>query len=143
MDATRKAEREDGRGDSLKDIEQRFELWRGERKRGERIPLDMWAAAVSVAKERGSYRVAIELGLDYAVLKRRVGQARNSLTRAPVAPRFVELFAPAASTTPAAVGRHECMVELENARGAKMRVELNGHGLASLPGLCSAFWSAP
>jgi hypothetical protein len=38
--------------------------------------------------------------------------------------------------------RCDCAVELENARGARMRVELNGHGLASLVGLCSAFWSA-
>jgi hypothetical protein len=37
----------------------------------------------------------------------------------------------------------ECVVELENARGATMRVELNGAGLAGLAGLCSAFWSAP
>jgi hypothetical protein len=41
------------------------------------------------------------------------------------------------------VGPRECVVEVENARGAKMRVELNGAGLAGLAGLCSVFWSAP
>ena len=37
---------------------------------------------------------------------------------------------------------HECVFELENASGAKMRVQLNGAGLASLGALCSTFWSA-
>jgi hypothetical protein len=55
----------------------------------------------------------------------------------------VELLATAASpASAAAVGRHECVVELENARGAKMRVELNGPGVAALAGLCSSFWGA-
>jgi hypothetical protein len=36
----------------------------------------------------------------------------------------------------------ECLLELENAHGAKMRVQLNGQGLASLGALCNWFWSA-
>jgi hypothetical protein len=36
----------------------------------------------------------------------------------------------------------ECVVELDNARGAKMRVELGGNALAGLSVLCSAFWAA-
>jgi len=44
--------------------------------------------------------------------------------------------------TASAAGRAECIVEMGNARGAKMRVELSGQGLAGLVGLCSAFWSA-
>jgi hypothetical protein len=34
------------------------------------------------------------------------------------------------------------VVELANARGAKMRIELRGSGLAGLPALCNAFWAA-
>ena len=60
-----------------------------------------------------------------------------------VTPRFVELFAAAGGTTPAGALRPECVVELANARGAKMRVELSGNGLCGLSTLCSAFWSAP
>ena len=36
----------------------------------------------------------------------------------------------------------DCVIELENACGAKMRVELNGAGLAGLAHLCRGFWSA-
>ena len=56
-----------------------------------------------------------------------------------VSPQFVELMV---SPAPRAQSLRECVVELENARGAKMRVELNGNGLAGLAGLCSSFWSA-
>ena len=143
MEETRKAEQEaGGQGDSLEEVKQRLQQWRAARKRGEHIPAALWAGAVSVAQGHGVYRVAVELHLDYAVLKRRVERAGGMSPRGEVAPRFVELFAPAAPATPAAAGRHECVVELENARGAKMRVELNGQGLAGLAGLCSAFWGA-
>ena len=37
----------------------------------------------------------------------------------------------------------DCVIELQNGRGATMRVELNGAGLASLAGVCSGFLSAP
>ena len=130
-----------GVGNGLDKVKQQLHVWRAGRKLGEHIPAPLWAAAVGAAKEHGLYRVAIELHLDYAGLKRRVEGAGTTTPRGELAPRFVELFAPAASMTSAA-GRAQCVVEMDNARGAKMRVELSGQGLASLPGLCSAFWSA-
>jgi hypothetical protein len=49
---------------------------------------------------------------------------------------------PAASRRELApVATHECVLELENAHGAKMRVQLNGQGLASLGLVCNSFWS--
>jgi len=149
MDTTKKAEGGSQSGDSLEELKQRFEQWRGERKQGERIPTAMWTAAVKEARARSVYRVARALRLDYAMLKLRAhphGKARGAAPSSQVAPRFVELFAatmPVTSTTPAAPGRPECVVEMQNVRGAKMmRVELDGQGLAGLMGLCSAFWSA-
>jgi hypothetical protein len=140
MEETSKAEQASGHGDSLEEIKRRLQDWRAGRKLGEHIPASLWAAAVSVAKEHGVHRVAVELRVDYAGLKRRVERAADAAPCAgKVDPRFVELYAPAA---PVAAGLCECMVELENARGAKMRVELNGNGLAGLAHLCSAFWSA-
>ena len=130
-------------GDDVQGIKQRLQDWRSQRKLGEHIPAPLWAAAVDAAREHGVYRVAIDLRLDYAGLKRRVEGAGATAPRGQVAPRFVELLATAAPPAPAAAaGRHECVVELENARGAKMRVELNGPGVAALAGLCSSFWGA-
>ena len=148
MEATKTAEVSEQAGDSLEALRQRFEQWRQGRRQGERIPAAMWTAAVKEARTRSVYRVARALRLDYAMLKlraQRPGKARGAAPGHPVAPRFVELFAPTVpvtATTPAAPGRAQCVVEMQNVRGAKMRVELGGQALAGLAGLCSAFWSA-
>jgi hypothetical protein len=143
MEETSEIEQSSLAGDDLQGIKQRLQDWRSQRKPGEHIPAPLWAAAVGAAREHGVYRVAIELHVDYAGLKRRVQGPGATAPRGRVAPQFVELLATAAPPTPAtAAGRHECVVELENARGAKMRVQLDGPGVAALAGLCSAFWGA-
>jgi len=137
MDATGKAVQTTGCSEGLLRLKRQFDQWRTERRVGERIPSDLWAGAVAAAGEHGAYRVAAELHLDYAVLKRRAALAGGKSPAVELAPRFVELFAPAARTAPPA-----CVIEMGNARGAKMRVELNGDALAGLPAMCSAFWAA-
>jgi hypothetical protein len=127
-----------GHGESLEQVGERFRHWRGTRVRGEHIPPDLWAAAVVMAKEHGLHRIAHELRVDHDGLKRRLEHASGVARVGTLDTHFVELFAAPAATT---AGLRECVVELENARGAKMRVELNGKGLAGLAGLCSAFWS--
>jgi hypothetical protein len=72
-------------------------------------------------------------------LKARLEPAGERVQDAKRDAQFVEMRV--APTTPSAQ-RCDCAVELNNARGVRMRVELNGDGLASLLGLCSAFWSA-
>jgi hypothetical protein len=141
MEATSKAVQTTGRGEGLLPLKRRFEQWRAGRVVGQRIPSELWAGAVAAAVEHGAYRVAGELHLDYAVLKRRAALAGGTTPASEVAPRFVELFAPAGRGM-SATSQPECVVELNNARGAKMRVELNGDGLAGLPAMCSAFWAA-
>jgi hypothetical protein len=143
MEETREIEQASVRSDDLQGIKQRLHDWRAQRKSGERIPEPLWGQAVAAARELGVYRVCKELHLDYPGLKRRVEGTGARPPRKPVEPKFVELLATAAPPAPAAAaGRHECVVELENARGAKMRVQLNGSGVAALAGLCSAFWGA-
>jgi hypothetical protein len=150
MDKMAKGEQAQGLGESLDQIERRFKQWRQTRRRGEHIPAPLWAAAVNLGRVYGTQRVAQALGIDPQRLMRRLaptGPARRSGAASPVSPdaaamhgpQFVECFAaPAAGTA----GAHECVVELQNVRGAKMRVELSGRALHSLAGLCSAFWSA-
>ena len=92
-----------------------------------------------MAKQHGVHPVARELRLDYNGLKNRVGPVGPARRPAKIDARFVELFAAPTSKAPPVC---ECAVELENARGAKMRVQFNGHGLAGLERLCSSFWIA-
>ena len=142
MEATSKAVQTRLLGEVLSQLKRQFDQWRAGRKVGERIPLDLWAGAGAAAVEHGAYSVAAELHLDYAVLKRRAALAGGKAAATELAPRFVELFAPAGPTRQAVASQPECVVELDNARGAKMRVELSGNGLCGLSALCSAFWAA-
>jgi hypothetical protein len=127
--------------DALTQLKERFATWRAARKLGMRIPPELWSAAVEMVGVCGACQVARELNLDYEALKRRVAQSGGKMTSSEVAPRFVELFT-ATGAMPAPSVQPECVVELANARGARMRVELNGQGLAGLPALCSAFLGA-
>jgi hypothetical protein len=146
MEETREIEQASVPGDDLQGIKQRLQDWRAQRKPGERIPELLWAQAVAAARELGVYRVCKDLHLDYPGLKRRVEGSGARPPRKRMEPKFVELLsgtpAPAPAAPAATSVRHECVVELENARGAKMRVQLNGSGVAALASLCSAFWGA-
>src|ERR1043166_8631682 len=51
---------------------QQFEDWRRDRKRGERIPVELWGTAVALAKKQGVWPTAKALHLDHSGLKRRV-----------------------------------------------------------------------
>lgn len=143
MEATSRAISTRERGEGLGPLKQQFEQWRAARRGRERIPPALWAGAVNAVQRHGAYRVASELRLDYAVLKRRAGLSTKT-GKAPTTalmPQFVELFA--AGGSPISVpAQPQCVVELDSARGAKMRVELNGDALAGLSVLCSAFWAA-
>jgi len=123
----------------LEELAEQFSLWHEGRRRGDRIPPQLWAAAVDMALELGVPRVANRLRLNTVFLNKRLAAAAGQPQTDAAEPEFVELLTVPAA---AAVGVHECVVELHNTRGAKMRVELNAGGLAGLAHLCRAFWSA-
>lgn len=140
MASTGKAVLRTRTGQTLAALKQQFDQWRAARQQGERIPTRLWDAAVGAVSEHGAHRVSRELRLDYVVLKRRAAQAGRSASEP--APRFVELSAAQALAMPTAAFEPLCVVEMANARGATMRVQLHGAALAGLPALCQAFWSA-
>ena len=141
MKVTSIAAQSGGRGENLDQVKQSLTRWRYARKRGEHIPGALWAAAVGLAREHGPERVALELRVDFGRLKKRLEPGTTVPACSKPEVQFVELFASAAGY--GATPRCECVVEMQNSRGAKMRIELNGNGLASLSSLGSAFWSAP
>jgi len=144
MDEKTEGERGLVGGRGLEDLEQRFKRWRESRKRGDRIPTQLWEAAAEMAREHGVPRIANRLRLNAVFLNRRMEGAASQAPASnadKVDTEFVELFAAPPLAAAAAVMR-ECVIELENERGAKMRVELNGAGLAGLAHLCRGFWSA-
>lgn len=129
-------------GESLSVLKRQFEQWRATRQARDRIPAHLWDGAVNAVAEHGAYRVSSELKLDYMVLKRRAGVTAGKRSAASVTtPRFVEVVA--AATSPAAPANVDCVVELTNGRGARMRVELRGNATAALGSLCQSLWAAP
>jgi len=139
MEQTKKDENESGHDESVEQLGLRFKHWRETRVRGQRIPVQLWTAAVGMARQFGAQRVAKVVRVDCERLKGRVQDALGQAHSSKVDTGFVEMLV---SPTTAAPGRCECAVELENARGAKMRVELSGNGLGALGAVCSAFWGA-
>lgn len=128
-------------GECLAQVQERFKHWRKIRLRGQHIPQHLWVAAVGLAKEYGLCRVANELSINHDRLKKHLAQAECALQGSKPDMQFVEL-------TDASIPRLltqspcECVIEMRSERGAKMRVELNGNGLAGLAGICNTFWSA-
>ena len=134
--ATKLAQAEED-GETIEQVKQRFALWRDGRKRGEHISGALWAAAVRMVRQHGLQRTAQELHVDCGRLKKRLEGNGAPALAGKAEPQFVEIFSrPALSATHTCA----CIVEMENAWGGKMRVELKG--LDGLTDLSNAFWRA-
>ena len=117
----------------MEELRQHFESWRNTHAHRSRIPETLWTSAVKLARQHGLYRTAKALRLDYTKLKALVS-GNSAAKRKEVAPAFVELLT--ADQLP------ECVVELENARGKKMRIHLRGVGAPDVALLSRIFWSS-
>ena len=136
MEETAKVGQARGHGPSLELAEERFARWREARRRGARIPADLWEAAVDLAEAQGVQRVADALHLDVGRLGRRMQRAVHDT-------QFVEMLVPAMTgRATTATDVRQCVVELHNAHGATMRVELAGSAVTALADLCKAFCGA-
>lgn len=122
------------------DIEQvrgRLQEWRGRRKRGTRIPEDLWMAAVKLAMKYPPARIAHALGVDYSGLKQRLRVAKRHEPKEPESQAgFVELvsFAPSSHC--------QCTMEIEDRRGAKLKLELKGVSAGEVAAVSRALWRA-
>jgi hypothetical protein len=97
----------------------------------------LWDAAAKMAQRYGLARTASVLGLDYYRLKKRLDQnaAHGSETRPAAAKTtFMEFPAPVRPAAP------ECVVELEDSAGAKMRIHLKGAEAPDLAALSRSFF---
>jgi hypothetical protein len=117
--------------EQLQQLNQRLEEWRNAHIRRSRLPEELWAAAVELARQHGLFRTAHTLRLDYTNLKKRVQTAPGMSAMAPTA--FMELVAPSPVTG-------ECTVEVESARG-KLRVAIKGMAAPDVMSLIRS-WTA-
>jgi hypothetical protein len=115
-----------------------FAQWRATRRRGARIPNRLWTLAVQLAGRFGLHATTEALRLDYYGLKKRASgssPARITAATPAVMPAFVEL------PSPAPVHSCECLIELENAAGSKMRIHLKGPEAFDVASLGRSLWS--
>lgn len=109
----------------------KFEKWRRSRTGQERIPETLWSEAVELARQYGTWPAARALRLDYNKLKQLAvaGKERPALNPSTT---FVEVIRQAA-------GVSSCIVEMENGRGSRMRIEWKG-AAGDLTALSRTFW---
>ena len=122
----------------LEGVRRRIERWRRTRKVRSPVPDSLWAAAVEMANLYGTNRTARALRLNYYGLKKRLEQQAASAAGAAEMKGevpFIEL-APLPSA-----GYCECLLELEQVGGARMRIQLKGGAMPDLAALSQAFWS--
>jgi hypothetical protein len=126
--------------EDLEALRQRFEEFRSGNRPRARLPEELWNAAAEIAGRRGVGLTVRTLRLDVNNLKRRMGQPvapagrrpRRQKTPAAAPAKFVEFVVPAPAAS-------SCVVEVESARGGKLRMELKGLGTSEIAQLLHAF----
>ena len=120
----------------LDEVRRDFERWRQSRRFGTRIPEELWQAAAEVGREIGVSKASRELCLDYYKLRRRTESTPEQRPDAesPQERKFLEIPL-CADPSPG------CILEVEDARGVRLRVELKGATPAHLETLARTFWS--
>ena len=119
---------------SLSEVKEQFKIWRRTRKSPRPIPEKLWAAAVSLTAKHSVSQISKELVVDYSALKKRVLIKKKNTAAKMSPPGFIELnLEPPASVS-------ECIVEMEDILGAKMRMHIRGKTDFDLLELAKAFW---
>ena len=105
----------------FEEVRQRFEHWRESRKHRTPIPESLWEGAVGLCADHSIYKISKSLRLDYNALKRRVCYSHpERLAESVTSSAFVEL------DLKASLPEAECLVEMEDKDGAKMKMHIKG-----------------
>ena len=120
---------------SLREVKEQFKSWRKTRKSFGPIPENLWSAAVGLTAKHSISQISKELVLDYSALKNRAAIKKKDAAVSTNPPDFIEVNL----EPPAAVA--ECIVEMQDIRGAKMRMHFRGKTDFDLLQLAKAFWS--
>ena len=119
---------------AISEVKEQIKTWRKTRKNPRPIPDKLWVAAVSLTANHSISQISKDLALDYSALKKRVLIKKKDSTARMNPPDFIELNL----EPPAAVS--ECVVEMQDILGAKMRMHFRGKTDFDLLELAKAFW---
>lgn len=121
-------------GQDLHAVVAAFERWRAGRTIGQRIPQELWQAAISLHPRHSVYRIARALRLDSGDLRHRVGLKRTK-GRDAKGPQFMQL--------PVAMGGGvaDCRVKASDGRRVRIAIRLSGAGTEAVIELLRQLWS--
>ena len=119
---------------AISEVKEQFKIWRRTRKSPRPIPEKLWAAAVGLTAKHSISQISKELVLDYTALKKRVPIKKKDSAAKMSPPGFIELNL----EPPAAAS--ECIVEMQDILGSKMRMHFRGKTDFDLLELAKAFW---
>ena len=119
---------------TISEVKEQFKIWRKTRKSPRPIPEKLWAAAVSLTANHCLSQISKELVVDYSALKKRVPIKKKDSAATMSPSGFIEVNL----EPPAAVS--ECIVEMQDIGGAKMRMHFRGKTDFDLLELAKAFW---
>ena len=123
------------RGLTTASLSRRIEQWRRAGRPGKRIPEDLWDAAVSLARERGAWRVAGDLGLNYQTLKDRLSR-QDPGSGAKDHPGFVEIDV---GSLVSKGSDGETQIEVEREDGWRLKIRVAGGQGVNVEGVMAAF----
>jgi hypothetical protein len=119
---------------TISQVKEQFKIWRRTRKSPRPIPEKLWAAAVSLTANHSISQISKELVVDYSALKKRVPIKKKDSAASMSPSGFIEVNL----EPPTAVS--ECIVEMQDILGAKMRMHFRGKTDFDLLELAKAFW---
>jgi hypothetical protein len=134
-----------GNREDVEQARRRFEEFRQAHAVRSRLPEELWATAAKLARRDGITATARVLGVDRPSLQKWTDRLEpRALTKPPRSPRrhrldgsaapaFVELLAASTATATS------CVVEVESARGGKLRLDLKSIATSQLAELMRAF----
>ena len=132
---------------ALKKVQKQFTNWRKAKTGRERIPDSLWQAAAEVFPLGGYslHKIAKTLHLNHADLKQYTEQHfPSSIQVKPDAvfedpPAFIEFKLEPPKIEPSRL-ISECIIEMEDRTGAKMRMCLRGKTDPNILEICKSFW---
>ncbi len=121
---------------AIQKVKQRFETWREVRKKRTKIPEELWQAAVELSSDYSLNEISQTLHLNYSVLKERILSMKSEELGVNEAEGgFVEVDLGRRMST------EEWAFELEDGKGAKMRMRMKGGAGVDLIEIVKVLWS--
>lgn len=116
----------------VKEVRDQIALWRRTRQRRTRMPAELWARAIALARTSGTYPIARALRVDYESLARRLAEAGSEGAGQAKSGGFVELRG-------ADLIGGGTVVEVSDVDGARMTIRLGAGAEFDATALVGAF----